>query len=94
MPEMPEVDALVEFLREHAVGAVVAEIGSHNGTTYDVAVSGMRRSGTVQASVAANVAQDAAGNGNRASTSADNSVTFTIGGAQPHYQVHVPLVRR
>jgi hypothetical protein len=78
-----------------ASSAVVTEIGSHNGTTYDVAVSGMRRSGTVQASVAANVAQDAASNGNRASTSADNTVTFVTGGTQPpHYQVHVPLVRR
>jgi hypothetical protein len=74
---------------------VVTESGPHDGTTYDVAVSGMRRSGTVIASLPANAAQDAAGNGNRASTSADNSVTFTIGGAQPpHYQVHVPLVRR
>src|SRR3989442_1157761 len=45
-------------------------------TTYNVAVSGMT-SGTVIASVAAGVAHDAAGNGNTASTSIDNTVTFS-----------------
>src|SRR5882672_7664515 len=44
-------------------------------TTYNVAVSGMT-SGMVIASVAAGVAHDAAGNGNTASTSTDNSVAF------------------
>jgi hypothetical protein len=46
-----------------------------NGTTYNVAVSGMT-DGTVTASVAANAAQDTAGNWNTASTSIDNSVTY------------------
>jgi hypothetical protein len=46
-----------------------------SGTTYDVAVSGMT-DGTVVAAVKANAAQDGAGNGNTASTSTDNTVTY------------------
>jgi subtilase family serine protease len=46
--------------------------------TYNVAVSGMTGEGTVTASVAAGVAHDAAGNGNTASTSSDNLVTYTM----------------
>src|SRR5207244_11686095 len=46
-------------------------------STYNVAVSGMSSAGTVIASIPAGVAQDAAGNPNTASTSTDNSVTFT-----------------
>lgn len=46
-------------------------------TTYNVAVSGMSGSGTVVASIAAGAAQDAAGNLSTASTSTDNTVTFT-----------------
>jgi len=45
-------------------------------STYTVAVSGMTTSGTVIATIPAGVATDAAGNGNTASTSTDNSVTF------------------
>jgi hypothetical protein len=48
-----------------------------SGTTYNVAVSGMTGDGTVTASVGAGVAQDAAGNINTASTSTDNTVTYT-----------------
>ncbi|MFZ5877990.1 MAG: Ig-like domain repeat protein, partial [Chloroflexota bacterium] len=54
----------------------VTEIAPNDGTTYDVAVSGMTSDGTVTASVGAGVAQDAAGNGNAASTSTDNSVVY------------------
>ncbi|MGH7291417.1 MAG: Ig-like domain-containing protein, partial [Myxococcota bacterium] len=43
---------------------------------YDVAVSGMAGNGTVTASVAAGRAEDAAGNLNTVSTSADNTVTY------------------
>src|SRR6266480_3724187 len=46
-------------------------------STYNVAVSGMNSTGTVIASIPAGVARDAAGNANTASTSTDNSVTFT-----------------
>lgn len=48
-----------------------------SGTSYSVAVSGMVKTGTVIASVAANKAQDAAGNLNSASTFTDNTVSFT-----------------
>jgi hypothetical protein len=51
---------------------------SGSGTTYNVAVTGMSSDGTVIASLAAGVAQDAAGNGNTASTSTDNTVTYGI----------------
>src|SRR5439155_26604570 len=44
-------------------------------TSYNVAVSGMT-SGTVIATIVAGMANDAAGNGNTASTSTDNTVTF------------------
>ena len=44
-------------------------------STYNVAVSGMT-SGTVIASIGAGVATDGVGNGNTASTSTDNTVTF------------------
>ncbi len=68
-------------------GAGVTLSGTAGGTktatvsggpsTYNVAVSGMTSSGTVLASIPAGVASDAAGNLNTASTSTDNSVTFT-----------------
>ena len=49
-----------------------------SGTTYNVAVSGMTGSGTVIANIAADKAADAAGNGNTASTSTDNTVTYDV----------------
>ncbi len=58
-------------------GATTATV-SGGPTTYNVAVSGMTNSGTVIATIAANVAQDAAGNGNAASTSTDNTVTWVV----------------
>jgi CSLREA domain-containing protein len=61
-----------------ATSAVVTEITPNNGTTYDVAVSGMSTSGTVIASIPANAVIDAAGNSNTASTSTDNTVTFVF----------------
>ena len=54
--------------------ATVVVTGS--GDTYDIAVSGISSDGTVTADVHANGAEDAAGNGNTASTSTDNTVTF------------------
>ncbi|HVF71788.1 MAG TPA: choice-of-anchor Q domain-containing protein, partial [Chthoniobacterales bacterium] len=56
-------------------GATTAAV-TGSGSTYNVAVSGMTQDGTVIATIAAGVANDAAGNGNNASTSTDNSVTF------------------
>ena len=68
-------------------GAGVTISGTAGGTktvtvsggpsTYNVAVSGMSSAGTVIASIPAGVAQDAAGDANSASTSTDNSVSFT-----------------
>jgi hypothetical protein len=52
----------------------VAVTGS--GTTYTVAVSGMTTSGTVIATVPANAAINASAQGNLASTSTDNTVTW------------------
>jgi Ca2+-binding RTX toxin-like protein len=46
-------------------------------TTYDVAVSGMSANGTVTASIPAGAAIDTGGNGNTASTSTDDTVTYS-----------------
>jgi formylglycine-generating enzyme required for sulfatase activity len=65
-----------------------------SGASYNVEISGMTRSGTVTATIPAGSAQDAAGNGNLASTSADNSVTYnppppgTLHFAQANYSVN------
>jgi hypothetical protein len=59
------------------LAAVVTETAPNDGTTYDVAVDGMTGSGTVQVSVLASVATDGGGNGNIASTSTDNEVTYS-----------------
>src|SRR5204863_106872 len=74
-------------------GAAVTISGSAGGTktvtvsggpsTYNVAVSGMSSAGTVIASIPAGVVQDAAGNANTASTSTDNSVSFTPADTTP-----------
>jgi Bacterial Ig-like domain len=58
-------------------GATTATV-TGSGTTYNVAVTGMAGSGTVIATVGANKANDAAGNGNAASTSTDNTVTYDV----------------
>jgi len=60
-------------------GASEAHI-TGSGTTYDVAVSNMTSSGTVIATIAANKVHDALGNGNFASTSTDNSITYDVAG--------------
>ncbi|OUD13127.1 hypothetical protein TPSD3_10800 [Thioflexithrix psekupsensis] len=57
--------------------ATVTEIAPNDGTTYQISVSGMTDAGTVTVSIAANKATDAAGNGNSASTSKDNEVTYS-----------------
>jgi hypothetical protein len=58
-------------------GATTAVV-TGSGATYNVAVSGMTQSGTVIAAIPANAAIDVANNGNTASTSTDNTVTFTV----------------
>ena len=54
--------------------AAVTDSGDNR--TFDVAIGGMTTSGTVIVSIDANKASDAAGNGNSASTSTDNTVTW------------------
>ncbi len=49
-----------------------------SGATYTVAVTGMTGDGTVIASLPTGVAQDLAGNANVASTSTDNTVSYTF----------------
>ncbi len=58
-----------------APGTLVGTV-SGGPTTYSVAVSGMTGDGMVIATIAANKAQDIAGNNNAASTSSDNSVLY------------------
>src|SRR5205807_4088269 len=57
-----------------SAGATVANV-SGSGTTYNVAVEGMTASGAVTITIAAGVANDAAGNGN---TSVNPSNTATV----------------
>ncbi len=59
-----------------SAGATIATV-TGSGATYNVAVSGMTADGTVIASIPAGVAQDANGVSNLASTSADNTVTYS-----------------
>ena len=70
-------------------GATTALV-TGSGTTYNVAVSGITSIGTVIASIPLGVAIDAAGNGNAASTSTDNSVTVS---SIPHWHVYIPLIK-
>jgi CSLREA domain-containing protein len=59
-----------------ATTASITQIAPNDGTTYDVGLQGMTQSGTVIASIIASSTHDVAGNGNAASTSTDNTVTF------------------
>ncbi len=61
-----------------ATTTVVSQIAPFDGTTYDVAVSGMTMGGTVTASIPAGAAQDVSNNPNIASTSTDNTVTYVV----------------
>jgi len=54
----------------------ITEVAPNDGTTYDVAVSGMTGDGTIIASITAGAASDASGNPSDASTSTDNTVTY------------------
>ncbi len=58
--------------------SIVTEISPMDRTTYKVEVSGMTQGGTVTAAVGGGVANDVAANANMASTSYDNTVTFTL----------------
>ena len=56
-------------------GATTATV-TGSGTTYNVAISGMTLTGTVQPTIAAGRAADAAGNTNLAATNTDNTVSY------------------
>ncbi|MBU4199589.1 MAG: immunoglobulin domain-containing protein [Verrucomicrobia bacterium] len=56
-------------------GATTAAV-TGSGTNYQAAVSGMTGNGTVIVTVGVGVAHDGAGNGNQASISTDNTVTY------------------
>jgi len=72
------------------LGANVYDSGDHK--TYTVKVNGMTTTGNVVAAIAANRAQDAAGNNNLASTSTDNCVTWNpaIGNNTPTVYIDSP----
>src|SRR5262249_15563188 len=58
-------------------GGTLAGTVTGSGATYTVSVTGMTSDGTVVASIGAGAANDLAGNASAASTSTDNTVTFT-----------------
>ncbi len=62
-----------------ATTASVTEIAPNDGTTYNVAVSGMTVDGTVSVSIPAGAAKDASNNSSFASSSTDNVVTYFDG---------------
>jgi hypothetical protein len=69
----------VAFAGSTAGGTLVGSV-TGSGSTYNVAVSGMTTGGTVVASIGAGAASDLAGNANLASSSSDNTVTWSPGG--------------
>lgn len=68
-------------------GATTATV-SGSGTDYTVEVTGMVSSGTVIASIPAAAAADLAANDSAASTSTDNTVTFTLDTTDPTVTVN------
>ena len=59
-------------------GSTPVAVVTGSGTTYNIAVSGMTRSGMVTVTIAAGVATDTQGNPNAVSTSTDNTVFFNF----------------
>jgi len=62
-------------------GATITVSGGPS--SYMISISGLAGNGTVIATIAANVASDAAGNGNLASTSTDNTITVNFDSSGP-----------
>lgn len=56
----------------------ISEITPHNGTTFNIAVSGLAQSGMISVKLLKDVVFDLAYNGNLQSTSTDNSIEFDI----------------
>ncbi|MFK7907302.1 MAG: hypothetical protein AB8B69_19345, partial [Chitinophagales bacterium] len=61
-----------------ATNLTVSQIAPNDGTTYDIAISGMSLSGSVIAEIPANVCTNAAGHSNRAATSKNHIVQFNV----------------
>jgi len=59
-------------------GATTVTLTTSDNITWNAAVSGLTSAGTVIAGIAANAVQDPVGNNNNASTSTDNTVTWTL----------------
>ncbi|NUO61348.1 MAG: hypothetical protein HOV78_32195 [Hamadaea sp.] len=70
-------DAADVSLAGSTVGGTLATVVSGSGAQYTVTVTGMTTAGTVTAAIAAGAATSAAGVGNTASTSTDNTVSWT-----------------
>lgn len=80
-------EAVTDFSSEDitiggTAGATTAVV-TGSGTTYNVAISGMTGSGTIVPSLAADIATGGTSNTNEASTSTDNTVTYSAGGNPP-----------
>ncbi len=71
----------VDLSPSTVAGTPTASVTQITPSTYRVEVTGMAGVGTVVARILANQVTDGAGNGNLASTSTDNEVTFYGGGA-------------
>ncbi len=76
IPSFTSADVTLGGTVPGTLSAVVTEIAPNNGTTFNIAVSGMSGSGTVTAAIGAGKVQNIAGNINTASTSTDNEVTY------------------
>lgn len=70
-------------LSSSSLGGLSAAVTQNTPSNYTVSVTGMSGNGTVVAKVVAGAALDAAGNASAASTSTDNTVTFSTSGSAP-----------
>jgi hypothetical protein len=86
-------NADVDLSDSTAGGTLVANVyNSGDNQTFEVRVNGMTTAGDVIAKIGANKATDAAGNGNSASTSTDNKVTWqpALGNNTPTVYIDAP----
>lgn len=71
-------DVVLTGVPAGALTVTVTQLPPNDGTTYNIAVSGLTVSRTVIANIPANAAHDAANNGNSSSTTTDNTVTYDV----------------
>jgi cyclophilin family peptidyl-prolyl cis-trans isomerase len=64
-----------------------------SGAKYDVAITGMGKSGTIVVTIGADVVSDAAGNKSTASTSTDNTVNFILANP-PTFRLTAPVLKK